>query len=48
MPDDLKDIFKRIGNLYKGIYKELNSAKDEGYQGRLESTYKSFLAKLKK
>lgn len=48
MPDDLKDIFKRIGNLYKGIYKELNSAKDEGYKGRLESTYKSFLAKLKK
>lgn len=48
LDESLQDTYKRIGNLYNDIKKELNSDRDEGYQDRLANAYKKFTAKLKK
>lgn len=46
--DELKDTYKRIGNLYNDVNKALQSTKDDGYNGRLQVSYNKFLSKLKK
>lgn len=46
--NDIQDTFKRIGNLYNGIYKEIHSPIDNCYQDRLAAAYKKFYSKLKK
>lgn len=48
LDNDKQDTFKRIGNLYNGIYKEIHSPIDNCYQDRLAAAYKKFYSKLKK
>jgi len=45
---ELRDTYKKIGNLYKNVSTAFNSANDEGYPARLDKAYKSFTNKLKK
>lgn len=44
----LQDTYKRIGNLYNDIEKQLASAKDDKFPKRLESAYSRFLNKVTK
>lgn len=46
--DEMKDTFKRIGNLYNDINKAVNSEQDSGYKSRLQNAFKKFCSKLKK
>lgn len=48
MSDDIQDTFKRIGNLYNDINKELKSLQDDDYEKRLKNAYHKFISKLKK
>lgn len=47
LDDDLRDTYKRIGNLYKDVLKDPGSPDDKGYGDRLEYSYKRFMNKLK-
>lgn len=45
---NIVDTFKRIKNLYHGIYEALHSPIDIGYKNRLETAYDKFSSKLEK
>ena len=45
---EVKDTFKRLGNLYKDILPALLSPKDDGYTARVDAAYKKFSSKLSK
>ena len=45
---EVKDTFKRLGNLYKDILPALLSPKDDGYAARVDTAYKKFSSKLSK
>lgn len=44
----LRGTLKRIGNLYKGLNKAVNSPKDDEYGKRLDNAWKKFQSKLHK
>jgi len=46
--DSIFDTYKRIGNLYNDIFKELDSAKTSTDSKRLKDAYTKFLSKLRK
>lgn len=46
--DDLRDTYKRIGNLYNDIKKALILPKDDDYINKLQQAYDKFVSKLKK
>ena len=45
---EIEGTLKRIKNLYNGIYKAIESPKDNGYKNRLETAYDKFSSSLEK